>query len=75
MVVGVKFTSKPGEQFIMRREAYHRIRDAFDKHGINFASRDVTVRVSPGATEEDVAKAAAFAAADISAEQSKTVSK
>lgn len=75
MVVGVKFTSKPGEQFIMRREAYHRIRDAFDKHGINFASRDVTVRVSPGASEEDVAKAAALAAADLAAEQPKPLAK
>ncbi|MEZ5647575.1 MAG: mechanosensitive ion channel family protein [Alphaproteobacteria bacterium] len=62
MVVGVKFTAKPGEQFTIRREAYHRIRDAFDAHGINFASRDVTVRVSPDAGPKEVAKATLAAA-------------
>ena len=62
MVVGVKFMSKPGQQFLIRREAYQRVRDTFEEHGIHFARRDVTVRVSPDATPEEVEQAAAAAA-------------
>jgi moderate conductance mechanosensitive channel len=42
-VIGVKFTSRPGEQFMVRREAYARIKKAFVENGIEFASRRVTV--------------------------------
>lgn len=43
MIIGVKFTAKPGEQFVIRREAYTRIRDAFEANGIKFASKRVLV--------------------------------
>jgi moderate conductance mechanosensitive channel len=47
MVMGVKCTTNPGEgQFNIRREAYHRIRDAFEEHGIRFARRNVDVQVA-----------------------------
>ncbi len=64
MVVGVKFMAKPGEQFILRREVYQRVRDAFEKNGIAFARPQVVVQVPPGAKlrpdeEEAVASAAA----------------
>ena len=62
MVVGVKFMAKPGQQFLIRREVYQRVRDRFEAHGIHFARRDVTVRVSPDATEEEAEQAAAAAA-------------
>ena len=42
-VIGVKFVSRPGEQFMVRREAYARIKQAFVENGIEFASRRVTV--------------------------------
>ncbi|WP_422384995.1 mechanosensitive ion channel family protein [Roseibium album] len=45
MVVGVKFMTKPGEQWTIRRDAYQRIRDEFEKAGINFAQRNVKVEV------------------------------
>lgn len=45
MVVGVKFMTKPGEQWIIRREAYQKVRDAFDANGIVFAERNVKVEV------------------------------
>jgi len=45
MVVGVKFKTKPGEQWTIRKQAYQRIRDAFDKHGMGFAERNVKVEV------------------------------
>ena len=50
MLVKAKFTAKPGEQFVIRREAYQRIKQAFDEAGIHFAHRQVTVFVPPGAT-------------------------
>lgn len=45
MVVGVKFMAKPGSQWLVRRDAYQKLRDAFDANGINFAQRNVTVEV------------------------------
>jgi moderate conductance mechanosensitive channel len=42
-VIGVKFITQPGEQFMVRREAYARIKKAFVANGIEFASRRVTV--------------------------------
>ena len=45
MVVGVKFMTKPGEQWLIRRDAYQKVRDAFDANGIGFAERNVKVQV------------------------------
>jgi small-conductance mechanosensitive channel len=45
MVVGVKFMARPGAQWVIRRDAYQKLRDAFDKHGISFAQRNVKVEV------------------------------
>jgi moderate conductance mechanosensitive channel len=46
MVLRVKFTARPNSyQFMIRREAYHRIRDAFDKAGIKLGERSVKVQV------------------------------
>ncbi|MGI9509256.1 MAG: mechanosensitive ion channel family protein, partial [Geminicoccaceae bacterium] len=63
MVIGVKFMAKPGEQWTIRRDAYQRIRDAFDAHGISFAQRNVKVEVvGDQPMTEDVKKAAVSAA-------------
>lgn len=45
MVIGVKFMTKPGEQWTIRRDAYQQIRDAFEANGIHFATRNVKVEV------------------------------
>ena len=45
MVVGVKFMAKPGAQWLIRRDAYQKLRDAFEANGISFAQRNVTVEV------------------------------
>jgi small-conductance mechanosensitive channel len=66
MLVKAKFTARPGEQFVIRREAYQRIKQAFDEAGIHFAHRQVTVFVPPGSGS--AAAAGAAAAAAISAE-------
>jgi small-conductance mechanosensitive channel len=60
-LTSVKFMSRPGEQFLIRREAYARIQKAFADHGIEFASRRVTVD-SEG--PDSHVEAAAAAAAD-----------
>jgi small-conductance mechanosensitive channel len=62
LLVRAKFTAKPGEQFVVRREAYQRIKQAFDEAGIHFAHRQVTVFVPPGSAGPAVAGAAAAAA-------------
>jgi moderate conductance mechanosensitive channel len=42
-IVRVKFMAKPGEQFLLRREVFHRIQGAFQRSGIKFAPRRVIV--------------------------------
>ena len=65
LLVKAKFTAKPGEQFVIRREAYQRIKQAFDAAGIHFAHRQVTVFVPPGTTGPAAAAAAAAGAAAV----------
>jgi small-conductance mechanosensitive channel len=60
-LIGVKFITEPGEQFMVRREAYARIKKAFVANGIEFASRRVTV--DSGADEQAGRAAAAGIAA------------
>ena len=43
LIVRMKFTSKPGEQWVIRREAYRLVRDALEAAGIRFARREVRV--------------------------------
>jgi small-conductance mechanosensitive channel len=43
MVIRVKFTSKPGKQFLIKREAFRRITEALNKKGIYYAHRKVIV--------------------------------
>jgi small-conductance mechanosensitive channel len=42
-VTSVKFVSRPGEQFVLRREAFARIQKAFAENGIEFAAPRITV--------------------------------
>ena len=64
MVVGVKFMAKPGEQFILRREVYQRVRDAFEKNGIAFARPQVVVQVPNAKLSAEESEAIAAAAAE-----------
>ncbi len=43
LIIRMKFTSKPGEQWVIRREAYRRVRDALSEANIHFAHREVRV--------------------------------
>jgi small-conductance mechanosensitive channel len=66
MVIRVKFMTRPGDQFVTRRVVYARIHELFEQEGIEFASRDVRVRVDPAAAGDPriAQTAAAFEAAE-----------
>ncbi|WP_293963186.1 mechanosensitive ion channel family protein [Sneathiella sp.] len=46
MIIRVKFMTRPGDQFVIRKLVYARIRELFEENGIKFAHREVTVRVA-----------------------------
>ena len=45
MIVRVKFMTKPGDQWVVRKRVYAEIRELFNAEGIKFAHREVTVRI------------------------------
>ncbi|WP_282609866.1 mechanosensitive ion channel domain-containing protein [Pelagibius sp. Alg239-R121] len=45
MILRAKFKAKPGEQFMIRKEVYRRVQEAFHENGIHFAHRRVLVDV------------------------------
>jgi small-conductance mechanosensitive channel len=47
MIMRVKYKTKPGDQFVIRKEVYHLMQEAFKEHGIEFAHRNVTVYMPP----------------------------
>ncbi|MEO1104575.1 MAG: mechanosensitive ion channel protein, partial [Pseudomonadota bacterium] len=58
MIIRVKFKTKPGDQFLVRRHVFTRLRDLFAANDIHFAHREVTVRVAGTDDEEEKRKAA-----------------
>ncbi|EPJ44019.1 MAG: hypothetical protein OFPI_40880 [Osedax symbiont Rs2] len=69
MVLGVKFMTRPGEQWVIRREAYHKIRDTFEANGIGLAERNVKVQVLNIDTLDEQTKQAVAGAAHNAVEQ------
>ena len=61
LIIRCKFMAVPGKQFLIRREAFTRIQQAFAQQGIKFAPRRVLVETS---TPEATAQAAAAGVAD-----------
>jgi len=57
MICRVKFMTRPGDQFLARRHVYARIHELFEREHIQFASRQVTVRVEGGPPGTDVSPA------------------
>jgi small-conductance mechanosensitive channel len=49
MVMRVKYKTKPGDQFAIRKEVYRLMQEAFKEAGIEFAHRNVTVYMPPEA--------------------------
>ena len=52
IVIRGKFTTVPGGQFLVRKEVYSRVQKAFEENGIEFARREVRVRL-PENTDTD----------------------
>jgi len=69
MIVRVKFMTKPGDQWTLRTKVFARIRELFEREGIKFAHREVTVHIAndpksdgiPAETQRLAASAAARA--------------
>ena len=51
MIIRVKFMTKPGDQWLVRKKVFQDIRDLFEREGIKFAHREVTVRLADGNAE------------------------
>ncbi|MEJ2058332.1 MAG: mechanosensitive ion channel family protein, partial [Desulfofustis sp.] len=79
MVIRVKFTAKPGKQFVIKREAFRRITEALNAKGIYYAHRKVIVDFPDDAiagnqdqqTRQKALEAGAAAAAAMEDEQQK----
>lgn len=54
MIIRVKFMTKPGDQWLVRKRVYQDIRELFAREGIKFAHREVTVRLAEGKDPEDL---------------------
>ena len=63
MIIRVKFMTKPGDQFVIRKMVYSRIRELFAEEGIKFAHKEVTVRVAEPSDGEPLSKEVKEAAA------------
>ena len=52
MIMRVKYKTKPGDQFEIRKEVNRLMQEAFKQEGIEFAHRNVTVYMPPDAASE-----------------------
>jgi len=52
MIIRVKFMTKPGDQWLIRKRVYEDIRELFAREGIHFAHREVTVRLADGKVDD-----------------------
>ncbi len=70
MIIRVKFMTKPGDQWVLRKRVFAEIRDLFEREGIKFAHREVTVRLAGDGAEnlskkeKEAIGAAALSASD-----------
>jgi small-conductance mechanosensitive channel len=47
MIMRIKYKTKPGDQFAIRKEVYRLLQEAFREEGIEFAHKNVTVYMPP----------------------------
>ncbi len=71
-VIGVKFMSKPGEQFLIRRDAYTKIKQAFVDNGIEFSTPRVFVDSGAASGDDKEEGGGAIAATDQAAAAAQT---
>jgi hypothetical protein len=53
MIMRVKYKTAPGQQFVIRKEVYRLMQEAFAEEGIEFAHRNVTVYIPPDDDERE----------------------
>jgi small-conductance mechanosensitive channel len=58
MIMRVKYKTKPGDQFEIRKEVYRLMQESFKEEGIEFAHRNVTVYMPPESGSEANAEGA-----------------
>lgn len=51
MIMRIKYKTVPGKQFAVRRLVYEMLQQMFKENGIEFANRNVTVYMLPGASD------------------------
>ena len=76
MIIRVKFMTRPGDQWALRTKVFARIRELFEREGIKFAHREVTVRIADqeaGQPLREAEKEAVAAAARSAIELPETV--
>ena len=74
MIMRIKYKTIPGNQFVIRKEVYRLLQEAFKEEGIEFAHKNVTVYLPSEVSQladpenkeihEKIAKAAAAAATE-----------
>ena len=57
MIIRVKFMTKPGDQWLIRKRVFQEIRDLFEREGIKFAHREVTVRLADDSNTKNLTEA------------------
>ncbi len=57
MIIRVKFMTKPGDQWSIRKRVFQEIRDLFEREGIKFAHREVTVRLADDTKTQNLSDA------------------
>ncbi|MEM7291897.1 MAG: mechanosensitive ion channel domain-containing protein [Pseudomonadota bacterium] len=64
LIMRMKFTAVPGQQWIIRREAYRRVQELFKENGLEFAHRKVLVESTSGLplSDEELERAGAVIA-------------
>ena len=54
MIIRVKFMTLPGDQWLVRKKVYEEIRELFEREGVKFAHREVTVRLADGKSADEL---------------------
>ncbi len=54
IVVRGKFTTRPGDQWEVRKQVYNRVQKAFEENGIEFARREVWVQMGDSVDEKNL---------------------
>ncbi len=52
MIIRVKFMTTPNEQWVIRKRVFEEIRELFEREGVQFAHREVTVRLADGKVDD-----------------------